>query len=65
MKTELIIILALAAALAFHREKQGSACGSAGCVILPLDFAQPSHFPNTSAAPPTEEIAVANPDAPR
>ena len=63
MKTELLVILALAAALAFHRSSGTSGCGPSGCLILPLDFQQPAHFANTSAVP--ERVAAANSDAPR
>ncbi len=38
MKSELLIILALAAALAFHRSPESPACGSAGCCLVPPDF---------------------------
>ena len=40
MKSELLVILALAAALAFHRHDEGSACGPSGCLLLPPDFQQ-------------------------
>jgi hypothetical protein len=65
MKSEVLIILVLAAALAMHRREPSPACGPSGCWILPPDFHPPAHFPNTSAVPPIEGIAAANPDAPR
>ena len=38
MKSEVLIFLALAAALTFHRRPQGSGCGPSGCLLLPPDF---------------------------
>ena len=38
MKSEVLIFLALAAALTFHRSPQGSGCGPSGCLLLPPDF---------------------------
>lgn len=40
MKSELLIILALAAALAFHRGAPGPQCGPSGCWMMPPEFQQ-------------------------
>lgn len=38
MKTELLIILALAAALSWHRTESSSTCSSPECITLPVDL---------------------------
>ena len=38
MKFEVIIIIALAAALAFHRQQESSVCGPSGCLLVLPDF---------------------------
>ncbi len=38
MKFEVIIIIALAAALAFHRQQESSLCGPSGCLLVLPDF---------------------------
>lgn len=40
MKSELLIIIALAAALAFHRGTPGPQCGPSGCWMMPPEFQQ-------------------------
>ena len=40
MKSELVIIVALAAALAIHRAAPVSPCGPSGCWMMPPEFQQ-------------------------
>jgi hypothetical protein len=54
MKTELLVILALAAALAFHRHDEASACGPSGCLLLPPDFQQ-----SVTAVPTDPPVVIA------
>lgn len=52
MKSEVLIFLALAAALAFHRNSEGSACGPGGCLFLPPDFVREVEAARVNAALP-------------
>jgi len=40
MKSEVVIIIALAAALSFHRRDESPACGSSGCLLIPMEFVE-------------------------
>ena len=59
MKSEVLIILALAAALSFHRGGHSSACGSSGCLLLAPDFQESVQALRVKAALPQNEGAVA------
>ena len=60
MKSEVLVILALAAALCFHRNHGGPACGSSGCLLLAPDFRENLEALRAKAALPQNEGAVAS-----
>ena len=55
MKTESLVLVALAGALAYSGRGSGSGCGPGGCLLLPPDFTDAAVALSARAATPPRE----------